>query len=58
MKPGKNSPKKKQKQKKQKQKKTWEKRENVSDLVAIGFDLTSDWLRGWRGFFSTNHRAK
>ena len=48
MKPGKNSPKKKTKKTK---KKPWEKRENVSDLVAIGFDLTSDWLRGWHGFF-------
>ena len=55
MKPGKNSP---QKKNKKTKKKPWEKRENVSDLVAIGFDLTSDWLRGWRGFFSTNHRAK
>ena len=58
MKPGKNSPQKKNKKTKKTKKKPWEKRENVSDLVAIGFDLTSDWLRGWRGFFLTNHRAK
>ena len=55
MKPGKNSPKKKTKKTKKnkinKKKKPWQKRENVSDLVAIGFDLTSDCLRGWRGFF-------
>ena len=60
MKPGKNSPKKKtnkktnkktKKTKYTKKKKPWEERENVSDLVAIGFDLTSDCLRGWHGFF-------
>ena len=27
-----------------------EARENVSDLVAIGFRFESDWLRRWREF--------
>ena len=28
-----------------------EARENVREEVAIGFGLTSDWLRKWREFF-------
>ena len=26
-------------------------RENVCELVTIGFDFTSDWLRMWREIF-------
>ena len=33
-------------------------REDACEQVAIGLSFTSDWLRKWREFFLTNHRAK
>ena len=33
-------------------------RENAGDQVVIGFGFAPDWLREWRKFFWTNHRAE
>ena len=33
-------------------------RENACDHVMIGFGLVSHWLKKWREFLLTNHRAQ